>query len=97
MRQLFFFVLVGLMLGGSVSSATSAEFRVGAGDSVETVLAAQKGKRVTIRLRSGQELTGTVREVTGRVVQLGALAGKEFYDAVLSLDAVEAIVVRTKE
>jgi hypothetical protein len=38
-----------------------------------------------------------VREVTPRFVQLGALSGREFFDAVVSLDAVEAVIVRTKE
>ena len=77
--------------------AAAAELRVGANDTVQTVLAAQKGARVTVRVRSGQELTGTVREVNARVVQLGGLSGKEFFDAVVPLEAVDAVLVRTKE
>lgn len=52
---------------------------------------------VTLRLRSGQELTGTVREATGRLVVLGALSGREFFDAVVPLEAVEAVLIRTKQ
>ena len=44
-------------------AAQSAELNVSANDTVESVLKAQKG-RVTVRLRSGQELTGTVRNVS---------------------------------
>lgn len=61
------------------------------------MLAAQKDKRVTVRLRAGQEITGTVRNVTGKLVQLGAVTGREFFDAVVPLEAAEAIVVRTRD
>lgn len=77
--------------------ATGAEVRVGANDTVQSVLAANKGTRVTVRVRSGQELTGVVREVNGKVVHLGGLAGREFFDAVVALEAVDAVIVRTRE
>ena len=77
--------------------AAAAELKVAPTDTVETVLAAQKGKKVTVRLRSGQETTGTVATVTPKVVQLSTVAGKEFFDAVVPLEAIEAIYVRTKD
>lgn len=76
--------------------ASAAELRVSPTDTLESVLKAQKG-RVTVRLRSGQELTGSVRSVDTRLLHLGTVAGKEFFDAVVPLDAIEAILVRTKE
>lgn len=66
-------------------------------DTVQSVVAAQKGKRVTLRLRSGQELTGTLRDATDRLAVLGELAGREFFDAVVPIEAVEAVIVRTKQ
>jgi len=89
--------LLGAALVCAAAPVAGAELRVAATDSVETVLAAQKDKRVTVRLRSGQEITGTVRNVSGKLVQLGAVAGKEFFDAVVPLEAVEAVLVRTKD
>ena len=77
--------------------ALGADLKIGASDNVQTVLAGQKGVRVTVRVRSGQELTGLVREVNGNVVQLGAVGGKEFFDAVVPLAAVDAVLVRVKE
>jgi len=77
--------------------ALAQELKVASAATVESLMTAQKGKRITVRTRSGQELTGVVREVTPRFVQLGALAGREFFDAVVSLDSVEAVIVRTKE
>ena len=78
-------------------SAFAQELKISPAATVETLLAAQKGKRVTVRTRSSQELTGVVRDVTSRFVHLGALSGRDFFDAVVALDAVEAVIVRTKE
>jgi hypothetical protein len=89
-----------IVLGSALAlalPAVAAELEVKAADSVESVLAAQKGKRVTLKTRSGQEITGTVKFISGRLVQLNQVAGKEFFDAVVPLDAVEAVLVRTKD
>jgi hypothetical protein len=52
------------------------------------VLLTQKGKRVTVRLRSGQEL--------GKVAIIPAVSGREFFDAAVPLEAIEALLIRTK-
>jgi len=65
-------------------------------DTLAQLLAEQKGKRVTVRLVSGEELTGTVREVGTHLLQLGELVGKDFFDGVVDLTKITAIVVRTK-
>jgi len=44
-----------------------------------------------------RKATGLVREVTPRFVHLGALSGRDFFDAVVALESVEAVIVRTKE
>ena len=77
--------------------ARGQELKVPSGATAESLITAQKGKRITVRTRSGQELTGVVREVTPRFVQLGALSGREFFDAVVALESIEALIVRTKE
>jgi hypothetical protein len=87
-----------LLIGAALAvPAAAAELKVGANDTVQSVLAAQKGARVTVRVRSGQEITGVVREVGSRVVQLGAVSGKDFFDAVVPLEAVDAVFIRTRE
>lgn len=77
--------------------AIAQEVTIAAGDSTQSVVAAQKGKRVTLRLRSGQELTGVVRDVNAKLVVLGAVTGREFFDAVVPLEMVEAVLIRTKQ
>jgi hypothetical protein len=76
--------------------AQAQELTVAAADSIQQVLAARKGKPVTVRLAGGQELTGVVREATAKLVVLGALSGREFFDAAIPLEKVEAVLVRTK-
>jgi hypothetical protein len=90
-------ILIAAVLACASIPATGAEVHVGASDTVQSVLAAAKGARATVRLRSGQELTGVVREVNAKVVLLGALSGREFFDAVVPLEAVDAVLIRTKE
>jgi hypothetical protein len=78
------------------AAAPAADLRITNVDTIESVLRAQKA-RVTVRLRSGQELTGAVRSVDSRLLHLGSLTGREFFDAVVPLEAIEAVIVRTKE
>ena len=79
------------------AQALAQEVSVSAGDTTQSVVTAQKGKRVTLRLRSGQELTGTVREATARLIVLGAVTGREYFDAVVPLEAVDAVLIRTRQ
>ncbi len=95
MRHIASVVLIGALLAWS--PAYGADLQISPSDSVEVVLKGQQGKRVTVRLRSGQEITGTVRNVTARLAHLGAVAGREFFDAMVPLEAVEAVLVRTRD
>jgi hypothetical protein len=97
MRNLVSTFVLAATLIFAAATASGAELTISANQSVENVLSAQQGKRVTVRLRSGQELTGTVKSVTPKLVQLAAVSGKEFFDAVVPLEAVEAVLIRTRE
>jgi hypothetical protein len=76
--------------------ALAQQVTINPNDTTQSVLVAQKGKRVTVRLRSGQELTGTMRDSNGKVAVIAELSGREFFDAVVPLDAIEAVLIRTK-
>ena len=65
-------------------------------DTVKAVLERLAGKRVALVMRSGTELTGTVAKVSAQAVHLAELGGREFFDAVVSLDQVQAVVVRAR-
>jgi len=96
MKSNTYVIIAVLLLLGAVP-ARAAEVKVSGSDTVQSVLAAQKGSRVTVRLRSGQEMTGVMREATAKVVHIGALTGREFFDAVVPLEAIDAVIVRTRD
>lgn len=52
--------------------------------------------RVTVHLRGGTSLTGTIGETGNHSVVIKALSGREFYDAYVRLDAVTAVEVQTR-
>ena len=54
------------------------------------------GKRVSVVLTTGPELAGVVTSVGDKVVHLSELTGREFFDAVVNLDQVGAVVIRTR-
>ena len=88
-------LLTGMLM--MYNAAIAEPLSVKADDDIESVLQAHKGKPVTIKLNSGEELTGKVGEVTGKLLVLQELTGKEFFDAAVSLDKIAAVIVRAKE
>ncbi len=80
----------------SAAMAQDGKLVVGQSDTIRSVLAAQVGKPVTLKLDSGEELTGTVRTVGEHVAHLEKLAGKDFFDAVVDVEEVAAVIVRAR-
>jgi hypothetical protein len=80
----------------SVSASIAQPLVVTADDTLEKLLTAHKGKRVTVKLGPNDELTGVVKAVTPNVVHLSELTGREFFDAAVDMKQIRAIIVRTK-
>ena len=55
------------------------------------------GGRVLLRLVSGEEIGGTIVQVGEHAVHVSGLSGRDFYDAVIRLDQVSAVIVRVRE
>ena len=91
----FFILFAGLLMLSNTSFADP--LTVSPDDDMSAVLSKHKDKRVTVQLNSGEELTGKVTEVTGKLVVLQELSGKEFYDAAVNLEKVTAVIVRARE
>lgn len=66
-------------------------------DALHKALKEREGKTATVILASGAELTGTVAKVDEDSVRLSSLSGKEFFDAVIALDKVQAVQFRARE
>lgn len=95
MKRLLIVLCCVVFQAGSMA-AFSDPLAVGSSDSVQSVLASQKGKRLSVMLASGEELTGEVAEVNDSVVYLTGLTGREFFDALVNIADIQAVVVRAK-
>jgi hypothetical protein len=90
-------LLIALACSALLGAAHAQEVAIKPTDTTQSVLESQKGKRVIVRLRSGQDMTGLVRNVNAKIVVLGEVSGREFFDAVVPLEAVDAVLVRVKQ
>ena len=97
MNKAFSLPIAAAVFAFAASITFAADLKISGNDTVQSVLAGQKGQRVTLRIHSGQDITGVVREVNSNVVQIGSVSGKEFFDAVVPLSGVDAVYVRVKE
>ena len=98
MKALVLALLLGiaLFLGPASATAQDAALEVN-GDAIKVTLERQVGKRVRLRLISGQDVEGTVVAVGTAGVQVGRLAGgMDFFDAVVRLDQIAAVIVRVR-
>ena len=63
-------------------------------DSIRQAIELQAGKRVKLKLISGQDIEGVVAKVGSQAVSLTELTGMEFFDATVRVDQVAAVIVR---
>ncbi len=54
------------------------------------------GERITVSLTGGGELQGVVSKVGETTLYLTELTGREFFDAVVRLDHISAVVVKMR-
>ncbi len=85
-----------LALIGALNTASFAADKVALteNDTPATIIAAQTGKQVELHLKSGEKIVGKVKAIGTKAVQITALSGQEFYDAVVLLEDVSAVVFR---
>ena len=76
--------------------AQDTKVDVRSGDTVKTVLERLVGQRVSLVLTTGPELAGIVTTVGDKVVLLKDLTNREFFDGVVSIDHIAAVIVRTR-
>lgn len=64
---------------------------------IKTVLLENVNKKVIVRLETGESLEGNVSKVGDTLVQITRITGREFFDAVVRIDKINAVVFRVKE
>ena len=95
-RSMLLFVMACLLLAFATVALAGDGIEVRDTDTVSDVLKRNSGKRVELTLVSGDRMAGTVSRVTPVAVHLSKLTGKEFYDAVVRLESVTAVVIRAR-
>ena len=78
-------------------SAEEGKFDLNAGAGVKDILKDQVGKRVSIRLDAGEDMEGTVTKVGDQLVHISKLSRRDFYDAVVRIDKINAVIIRVRE
>ena len=94
MKKLLLSVFTVLVCSLTALAQTKPELQ--AGDSIKTVLEKQIGQIVDLRMKSGEKMGGKLEKVTDKLAHLSSLTGAEFYDAIIDLETVAAVAVRTK-
>ena len=54
------------------------------------------GKRVQIRLPGGNDVEGTVASVSAETVLIAKISGKDFYDAVVSINQISMVMYKAR-
>ena len=97
-KRIGMLIVVLLALQGSLAAKAMAAEETRPlppyGENVKIMLDASIGRAVTLQLASGQEIGGTVTKVGDHVVHLSRIVGRDFYDAVVVLDRVDAVLFR---
>src|SRR5262245_41931591 len=88
--------VMAVLVVAPISSAQDAKLEIKDGDSIKTILERYTGKRVGLVMASGPEISGVVVKVGERVVHIGELQGRELFDAAVSLDRINGVVIRTR-
>ena len=74
--------------------AQESQVNLNAADAMRLAFNEQLGKRVRVKLSSGQDLEGQVARVGTVAVALTQLTGQEFFNATINLEEVAAVIVR---
>ena len=60
---------------------------------VLSILQSNAGKSVDLHLRSGEKIGGRVGQVTDNIVYLSHLTGAEYFDALVDVKDISAVVI----
>ncbi len=90
------FLPLVLMAALCATTLGQAKIDLQAADTMRSLLERNVGQTVDLRLASGEKIGGKIEKVNEKLVHLSQLTGAEFYDAVVGIENVAAIALRTK-
>jgi len=89
-------ILMVCMMAASPLFAGGDKLQIQKSDTIKDVLERHAGQGITLRLQSGEEMSGTLSKVGDQVVHLSGLSGRDFYDAVIRIDVISAVIIRAR-
>lgn len=91
------FLMTGMTVFSPAARAEEAKFELKASTSLRDILTERTGKRTTLRMQSGEDIEGTIVLVGNSLVHVSRLAGKDFYDAVIEIDRINAVIMKVRD
>ncbi len=76
--------------------AQEMKFELNKGFGIKEILTSYVGKRVALRMDSGEELEGIITTVGDQLVHVAKLSKRDFYDAVVRIDKINAVIFRAR-
>jgi len=67
-----------------------------AASTVKDILSENIGKRVIVRMDTGDNLEGTVNKVGDSLVHISKISGRDFYDAAVRIDKISAVIFKVR-
>jgi hypothetical protein len=98
-RAILFIALMYVMVSFLfVPNAFTEEsgFQFGKDNALQVNLLQFKGKTIEIQLKSGGQLAGKLSEVGTQSILLKELHGKEYYDALIVIDEIAAVIYKAR-
>ena len=96
LRTMAIMAMLATGLTAMAVPATSADDAIKPDATIRSILADSIGKRVGVRLDSREELEGTVTAVGDQLIQISKLAGRDYFDAYVSIDRISAVILKTR-
>jgi hypothetical protein len=99
-KTILIFVMTALFcmaLNPVIASAAEPRYEMKSEAVIKDILSENINKRVIVRLETGENLEGFVSRVGDSLVHLSKITGRDFFDAVVRIDRINAVVFRVRE
>ncbi|MEK6745088.1 MAG: hypothetical protein AABZ15_15845 [Nitrospirota bacterium] len=97
MMRVLLIALFCLMVHAPGASAQEKGYELrSAAATVKDILSENIGKRVIVRMDTGDNLEGTVSKVGDSLVHIAKLSGRDFYDATVRIDKISAVMFKVR-
>ena len=90
-----FIVLSCLALSQSLF-AQEVKFELKKDYGIKEILTGYVGKRVAVRLDTGEEMEGIVTSIGDHLVHISRLSKRDFYDVLVRIERINAVIIRMR-